>query len=95
MSDAYDKIDRYLRNNLNDTDYAEYSDALEEVYSSWCPEKDTAWIAMLGRRVPVENILRECAIGKRPRLTPDQCRDLAMRLGSADYQINAALWPDG
>ena len=26
---AYDLIDRYLRNNLDDSDYAEYSDALE------------------------------------------------------------------
>jgi len=30
MSDPYDKIDTYLRNNLDDTDYAEYSAALEE-----------------------------------------------------------------
>ena len=31
MTDSYDKIDRFLRNNLDDTDYAEYSDALDEV----------------------------------------------------------------
>jgi hypothetical protein len=31
MSDSYDKIDRFLRNNLDDTDYAEYSAALEDV----------------------------------------------------------------
>lgn len=29
--EAYDLIDRYLRNNLDDTDYAEYSTALEAV----------------------------------------------------------------
>lgn len=29
---AYDKIDRYLRNNLDDADYADFSDALETVY---------------------------------------------------------------
>jgi hypothetical protein len=29
---AYDMIDRYLRNNLDDSDYAEYSAALEAVY---------------------------------------------------------------
>jgi hypothetical protein len=33
MSDAYDKIDHYLRNNLDDTDYTEYSTALDEVYA--------------------------------------------------------------
>lgn len=27
--EAYDTIDRYLRNNLNDADYAQYSEALE------------------------------------------------------------------
>jgi len=27
--DSYDKIDRLLRNNLNDEDYAEYSEALD------------------------------------------------------------------
>lgn len=31
---AYDKIDRFLRNNLDDTDYAEYSEALELVYAA-------------------------------------------------------------
>lgn len=30
---AYDMIDRFLRNNLDDTDYAEYSEALEFVFS--------------------------------------------------------------
>ena len=29
---AYDKIDRYLRNNLDDADYADYSAALDLVY---------------------------------------------------------------
>ena len=32
-SDAYDKIDRFLRNNLDDSDYAEYSDALDDMYT--------------------------------------------------------------
>lgn len=31
-SEAYDKIDYYLRNNLYDDDYAEYSEALDAVY---------------------------------------------------------------
>lgn len=29
---AYDQIDRFLRNNLDDSDYADYSAALERVY---------------------------------------------------------------
>ena len=33
-SDAYDKIDRFLRNNLNDIDYTEYSDALDNLYTT-------------------------------------------------------------
>ena len=31
MTDSYDKIDRFLRNNLDDADYAEYSAALDSV----------------------------------------------------------------
>ena len=31
LETAYDKIDRYLRNNLDDDDYAEYSAALDLV----------------------------------------------------------------
>ena len=33
-SDAYDTIDRYLRNNLDDSDYAEFSAALETLYAA-------------------------------------------------------------
>jgi hypothetical protein len=31
MSDDYDMIDRFLRNNLGDDDYAEYSAALDRL----------------------------------------------------------------
>ena len=31
-ADAYDQIDRLLRNNLNDDDYADYSAALNLIY---------------------------------------------------------------
>jgi hypothetical protein len=31
---AYDKIDRFLRNNLDDANYADYSRALEEIYAA-------------------------------------------------------------
>ncbi len=30
---AYDRIDSFLRNNLDDSDYADYSEALETVYA--------------------------------------------------------------
>lgn len=33
-SDAYDMIDRFLRNNLDDDDYAEYSAALDALYTA-------------------------------------------------------------
>lgn len=32
--DAYDKIDHFLRSNLDDSDYAEYSAALDAVFAS-------------------------------------------------------------
>ena len=32
MSDSYHMIDRYLRNTLDDTDYAEYSSADNQGY---------------------------------------------------------------
>ena len=31
---AYDQIDRFLRNNLSDADYADYSQALDRVYAA-------------------------------------------------------------
>lgn len=36
-SQAYDLIDRFLRNNLDDTDYAEYSAALDKVLAAQQP----------------------------------------------------------
>jgi hypothetical protein len=38
--------------------------------------------ASLNRRVDVENVLFAVAAGKRPTLTRDECRDLAMKLGT-------------
>lgn len=38
----------------------------------------------LNRRVEVENVLLMTAAGKRPPLTPDECRQLAYRLGVPD-----------
>jgi hypothetical protein len=37
---AYDLIDRFLRNNLDDTDYAEYSAALDTVLASTAAKAD-------------------------------------------------------
>jgi hypothetical protein len=31
---AYDQIDRFLRNNLSDEDYADYSQALDLIYTT-------------------------------------------------------------
>ena len=44
-SDAYDMVDRFLRNNLCDDDYAEYSAALDSLYTApprreWVPLTD-------------------------------------------------------
>ena len=36
----------------------------------------------LNRRVDVENVLFAVAAGKRPLLTRDECRDLAVKLGT-------------
>lgn len=36
---AYDKIDRFMRNNLDDSDYAEFSEALETLYASPQPSQ--------------------------------------------------------
>ena len=38
-SKAYDMIDRFLRNNLSDEDYAEYSKALDSIYTTQPPLK--------------------------------------------------------
>lgn len=35
---AYDLVDRFLRNNLGDDDYAEYSAALEAIRTA-CPQR--------------------------------------------------------
>lgn len=36
----------------------------------------------LNRRVDVENVLFNVAAGKRPMLTPEECRALALKLGT-------------
>lgn len=39
---------------------------------------------MLNRSVEVQNVLLQCAAGKRAPLTRQECRELAMKLGRAD-----------
>lgn len=39
-SEAYDAIDRYLRNNMDDADYATYSALLDSVYAA-APQQPT------------------------------------------------------
>ena len=50
---AYDQIDRFLRNNLHDDDYADYSAALDSLYTAPQPAKrepltDEEIISVLG-----------------------------------------------
>lgn len=46
----------------------------------------------LNRRVEVENALLEVAAGKRPPLSPEECRALAYRLGIPDeYRTTATI----
>jgi hypothetical protein len=45
----------------------------------------------LNRSVDVENALAECAAGKRPMLTRDECRQLALKLGVS--QVSKPLKP--
>jgi hypothetical protein len=37
-SEAYDVIDHFLRNNLDDSDYSEYSSALETIWNRTTPQ---------------------------------------------------------
>lgn len=46
---AYDKIDRHLRNNLGDADYAEYSVALETLWAREQQRPIVAWRIQLKR----------------------------------------------
>jgi hypothetical protein len=41
-SAAYDRIDRFLRNNLDDIDYAAYSEALDRIYTHPQPKREWA-----------------------------------------------------
>lgn len=49
---TYEMIDRFLRNNLGDDDYAEYSEALDSIYIPKHP-----WVNLTGEEL--RNIARE------------------------------------
>lgn len=49
---SYEMIDRFLRNNLGDDDYAEYSEALDSIYTPKHP-----WVSLTGEEL--RNIARE------------------------------------
>lgn len=40
----------------------------------------------LNRRVEVENVLFSVAAGKRPMLTKEECRQLAIKLGTPTFK---------
>lgn len=55
------------------------------------PKQPPDWVAaFLNRRGEVEQILFDCAKGKRPLPDKDKCRELAMRLGVPDEFANKA-----
>ena len=52
QSKAYDMIDRFLRNNLNsDDDYAEYSTALDSLYTS--PPASKPWVGLTQQDIDI------------------------------------------
>ena len=53
VSDAYEQVDRYLRNNLHDNDYADYSNALETVFCATTQPQQSAAMP------PAEQVLRD------------------------------------
>lgn len=84
MDNAYDKIDRFLRNNLDDADYAEYSAALDEVLSA-APQQQAepvaeckddgeggVYYATLSNRAPI-GLLYTSPV---PRITAEQIAEL-------------------
>ena len=51
---AYDLIDRYLRNNLDDPEYAAMSAALESCYRALLYPQNDRMTAMLGPQKPMK-----------------------------------------
>jgi hypothetical protein len=63
-SDAYDMIDRFLHNNLNsDADYAEYSKALDSIYTTppqrtWVGLTDEDWDETFGNALTIGEAIK-------------------------------------
>jgi hypothetical protein len=82
-------LERLLRED-NDTAGAyiiqlesENNQLRQQVADLWAERdrRSSHYTKTLNRRVDVENILASVATGKRDALTPDECRDLAIKLG--------------
>lgn len=58
-SEAYDTIDSFLRNNLDDDDYALYSSALDDVYTAQQPPQLPAGYKLVPIE-PTEEMLFAC-----------------------------------
>lgn len=91
VSEAYDRIDRYLRNSLMDDDYAEYSEALETVYTHSAPAPDVARLVEADIAFTTDEV-REAwkCLRTHNHSIPDECLD-QMR----DVLLTAAQQEEG
>lgn len=95
-SEAYDKVDRFLRNNLDDVDYAEYSEALECVRIAQSVQMagsaDKPWDAaahdVLAERT--RQITHECATP----IQDDGYTDSQLALAAATYVLAGLGWEE-
>ncbi len=75
------------RYNLAQDDNGFYVDSLtQRVWDAWQAANDKAASERISRGVDVEQILFDVANGKRPALTQQDCRILALRLGTPRKQ---------
>jgi hypothetical protein len=64
-----------------------YMKLVRKIIAKWRTYKDHA--DSLNRRAEVESVLWNVAAGKRPTLTQDECRNLALKLGvPSAYRTN-------
>ena len=97
QGDAYSLIDRFLRNNLDDSDYAEYSTALDALAAALQPpdafqtegglkseiRTTTPSVAPVQMPEPIA-YLHEC--GKKPSLRTLEFSKVAIQLSSKGYK---------
>lgn len=94
MSDPYDMIDRFLRNNLGDDDYAEYSEALDSLCSAQPAQAVPVLTDEEIQAAWVEHGLDDCAVEEFARaieqavrakmgvavpMTDEQAKDIAQQ----------------